>query len=186
MNQTVVAVFDSSKDADAARKELIDIGIPPDDLHVRGGSAAAGMPAASDDRTGFWRRVLGSTDAGEEPTRRYAEAERRGNAALVVEDVEPQEAASIETTLAAHGVLDVDRLAEDWRARGWRDYDENAPALSSSDLDEERRLSARSRADATSRAGAQRCVRVYTMVIERSGQPNRAPDRQPSVHRAPK
>lgn len=171
MNRTIVALFTSREDAEAARKELIDVGIPPDDLHVRGGSSSSAdrSDAESRDPGRFWRSVLETTDAGEDSYAHYAEAERRGNAALVVEDVEPREAATIETALVTHGVLDIEKLADDWRTRGWHRYDERAPALSPSELDEERRRSAQFRAGGAPGVDPRRCIRFFSVVIERSG-----------------
>jgi hypothetical protein len=180
MNRTVVAIFGSRADAEAARKLLIDAGIPPEDVHVRGDAASS----THDDRTEAWKRLLGKTDAEPDRYDWYAEAERRGNAALVIEDVEPREAATIETALAEHGVLDIERLADDWRARGWRRYEADAPALSPSELEEERRLAARTRA--TGGPEARHCVRVFTIIVEDDSAPDFVPGRQPPEQRAPK
>lgn len=164
MNRTVVAVFDSNDNAEAARKELIGAGIPADDIHLRGGTSSR----RGDDRTDFWQRTLGMTDAEADRYGYYAEAERRGHASLVIEDVEEREAATIETTLAKHSVLDIEMLADDWRGRGWRGYEPGAPGLAPSDFDEERRLAARARAAGDD---GRRCVRVYSVVVTRTGQP---------------
>ena len=160
MSRTIVAAFGSPDDARAARQDLIGAGIPAEDLHVRGEVQGE----ASEERSRYWRDVLGRTDADSERHHYYAEAERRGNAALVIEDVEDREAATIESTLARHGVLDIEKLADAWRAQGWRGYDQRAPALSAQELDDERALSSRSRA---SSGDVRRCVYVFSVVTAR-------------------
>ena len=69
----------------------------------------------------------------------YAEAVRRGGALVTVraDDVRAERAADI---MRAHGAIDIERRAEQWRERGWTGFDEKAQPYTVTDLDRDRDL----------------------------------------------
>jgi hypothetical protein len=71
----------------------------------------------------------------------YAEQVRRGGALVTVraDDARAERAADI---MRAHGAIDIERRAEQWRAHGWTGFDESAAPYTAEDIDRERALHA--------------------------------------------
>jgi hypothetical protein len=69
----------------------------------------------------------------------YAEAVRRGGALVTVraDDSRAERAADI---MRAHGAIDIERRAGQWRERGWTGFDEKAQPYTSEDRDRDRDL----------------------------------------------
>lgn len=72
----------------------------------------------------------------------YAEAVRRGGALVTVraDDARADRAADI---MRAHGAVDIERRAEQWRERGWTGFDDKAQPYTPDDLDRDRDLYAK-------------------------------------------
>jgi hypothetical protein len=69
----------------------------------------------------------------------YAEAVRRGGALVTVraEDSRAERAAEV---MRAHGAIDIERRAGQWRDRGWTGFDEKAQPYAPEDVDRDRDL----------------------------------------------
>jgi hypothetical protein len=83
--------------------------------------------------------IGGLTDMGvsESDAQYYAEAVRRGGALVTVraDDARAERAADI---MRAHGAVDIERRAEQWREHGWTGFDENAQPYTTDQIDRER------------------------------------------------
>jgi len=69
----------------------------------------------------------------------YAEAVRRGGA-LVTVRADNARAARAADIMRAHGAIDIERRAGQWREHGWTGFDEKAQPYTSEDLDRDRDL----------------------------------------------
>ena len=69
----------------------------------------------------------------------YAEQVRRGGALVTVraDDARAERAADI---MRAHGAIDIERRAEQWRAHGWTGFNESAPPYTREELERDRAL----------------------------------------------
>jgi uncharacterized protein (TIGR02271 family) len=148
MDRTLIAVFDSQQHAEEARRDLLQLGIPEEFVHLRAGSTDD-LPHSSEDdgpaltsegdssrRPGFLARLFGLDD--ESGT--YDEAMRRGSVVVAVDRVPEERADEASRVLSRHGAIDMDERAAGWRERGWSAYDDEAPQLSQEDLAREREL----------------------------------------------
>ena len=85
--------------------------------------------------------IGGLTDMGvsQSDAEYYAEAVRRGGALVTVraDDARAERAAEI---MRAHGVVDIERRAEQWRERGWTGFDADASQYTPADLAREEDL----------------------------------------------
>ena len=85
--------------------------------------------------------IGGLTDLGVSPgdAEYYAEAVRRGGALVTVraDDARAERAAEI---MRAHGAVDIERRAEQWRERGWTGFDPDARHYTPADLAREEDL----------------------------------------------
>ena len=102
--------------------------------------------AYSDDSRGFgsgiahfFRSLFGSDE--DEHAGYYSEALRRGSYMVSVDASTDDEADRAEQIMQRHNAIDIDERAAHWRSRGWTGYDAGAPALSSNEVEEERRYS---------------------------------------------
>ncbi|MGE5105607.1 MAG: hypothetical protein ACM3NZ_12715 [Betaproteobacteria bacterium] len=106
----------------------------------------------------------------------YAEQVRRGGALVTVraDDARAERAADI---MRAHGAIDIERRAEQWRAHGWTGFNEGAPPYTREDLDRDRALYA-------AHAGATRSPGESTGGPTTSGPGASIPDRATAGSRA--
>src|SRR4029079_9382938 len=83
--------------------------------------------------------IGGLTDVGvsESDAEYYAEAVRRGGALVTVraDDARAERAADV---MRAHGAVDIERRAEQWRERGWTGFDEQAQPYTRDQIERER------------------------------------------------
>lgn len=153
MATTIVGIFDDNTQARAAVKALSEAGVKQGDIHIARneptgeGYTKYGGANSKDYDTGesigdkisdFFGNMFGASD---DPTVReesdiYAESVRRGSIAVAVnvEDTMVDQAADI---LNDNGAVDVERRAAQYRAAGYKNYDESAPAYSAEQTETE-------------------------------------------------
>jgi len=143
---TIVGVFDDYNTAQTASRELIEAGIPREDVRVQS-NVATGTAGSSidsyEDRPresqetgvrGFFQRIFGEHHAHRE---HYEEALRRGSSIVVV--TAPENMVDRTTDiLNRNGAIDIDHRVEAYREAGWTGYDPNAPAYTSDEARRER------------------------------------------------
>lgn len=170
MANTLVAAYDSYLEAERAYDELVVAGFSSGDVHIF--SQDQSTDAAETSSTGgteenltfgqrirhFFRQMFGGEDADQRQVDIYSEAVRRGHTILTVDIDNDQESQRAMEVLNRHNPIDIEERAEHWRSRGWSGYDESAPALSESEIEQENR-------DA----------RVFQNVTERPVEGNRPP-----------
>src|SRR4051794_2282395 len=120
--RTLTAMYDTRGAAEAARDQLVALGIPSASVTIRGtgaGTTATTAPTADEDK-GFWAS-LADLFAPEEDRSTYAEGLRRGGYLLSarVPDGMQDRASDI---LEQSGAVDIDERAESWRQSGWTGY----------------------------------------------------------------
>jgi uncharacterized protein (TIGR02271 family) len=148
MNETtekfsVIGVFDSHGTAQAAARELIDEGIPREDVQVQTNLATTAAGRSVEDAgerreeeggiRGFFHRLFHS----DEDSSHYSEAVRRGST-VVVARVPSQLRDRAVDILNSHGAVDIDRRVANYREQGWQGYDPNAPAYTAEEAERER------------------------------------------------
>ena len=162
MAQTLVAVFDSFDDAQAAASRLEADGVARSNLniHARDG-LSADVPAegTADDRTTrdvtvghssseaeggamtriehFFKNLFGDDDAPEE-TGHYREAVRRGGAVLAVDVADQSRVEAVRAVLSGAGAIDIDERVTRWKTAGYTGYDAAAPVYSADEIAAER------------------------------------------------
>ncbi|WP_019139917.1 YsnF/AvaK domain-containing protein [Noviherbaspirillum massiliense] len=155
MENTVIAVYDSSTHAQSAMDELLNAGFsrdsvqlnPTSDRSTAGGTTAA--PATHEEHHGsaignFFRSLFGMDDDAQHSDI-YSEAVRRGSCVLAVNaDSEEQRDRAIDI-MNRHDPVDVDERSTQWRSQGWTGYDPNAPMMSDSEIQQDRSMYARDR-----------------------------------------
>src|SRR5689334_24056877 len=120
--RTLTAMYDDRSAAEAARDQLVALGVPSGDVTVRGadaGTGATSAPAAGEDK-GFLAS-LADLFAPEEDRHTYAEGLRRGGYLLSARVPDGLEDRAIDL-LENSGAVDVDERAEGWRQGGWAGY----------------------------------------------------------------
>ena len=130
--RTLTAMYDTRGAAEAARDQLVALGIPSAGVTIRGtdaGTTATSAPAADEDK-GFWAS-LADLFAPEEDRHTYAEGLRRGGHLLSarVPDGMADRASDV---LERSGAVDIDERAESWRQGGWTGYQAGAAGVSGS------------------------------------------------------
>jgi uncharacterized protein (TIGR02271 family) len=154
---TVIAVFDNYSDAEDARADLANMGVPERDLRITANDSAdiarqqADVHRADDDDGAsfgqrvahFFRSLFGSDDDADHAGR-YSEAVRRGSCVLTaVVEGDDARAEAVTDVLRRHDAIDIDERAEQWRSRGWTGFDPTAQPLSSDELEQERQYAMR-------------------------------------------
>lgn len=149
MAQTLVAVFNSLDDAEAAASRLEADGVGRANLHVhaRDDAGSTGLTTgrpAGDGEGGamariehFFKNLFGDDDAPEEAGH-YREAVRRGGAVLAVDAVDESRIDVIRATLTSAGAIDIDERVTQWKRAGYAGYDPAAPAYSADEVAAER------------------------------------------------
>ncbi len=119
MKNTIVGLFEDRTEAQRAQSEIVSLNIPIGDTKVFDQSASqeSGATGASDQS--WWDSFkealgFGASDEG----RYYEEGLRRGGVLVSVraEDALIDRVAEI---MEAHGAIDMDERAEQWRSSGW-------------------------------------------------------------------
>ena len=185
MERTVVAVFDSRQEAQAAWQDVVACGIDQDKVHLREGTLddvpGARMAEQAIRRAG-WNDLLASDEEGQ-----YREALRRGSCLVAVDPVPQDKAIDAAAALARHSPINLDDRASGWRERGWKGYDASAARFSDQELRTERDYNTQRAQKAGSATGQQETtipvveeelavgkrmverggVRIYTRVTEK-------------------
>lgn len=132
-SSTVIGVFDDYSAAENAARDLENIGIPRQSIHVKSNfkTGAAGRSEYGDESSeggisGFFHRLFGG---GHEDTEHYDEAVRRGSAVVAVMAA-PEQVEQAAQLMTERGAIDLDRRLEEYRRLGYNEYDQNAPAYS--------------------------------------------------------
>jgi uncharacterized protein (TIGR02271 family) len=148
---TVVAVFDNYSEAEQARTDLVESGVPERDVNITANEATGAqlshLDTGDEAHLGFGERIahffrsLFGSDDDEDHTAHYAEAVRRGSCVLtaVVDDSRVERVSEI---LREHDAVDINDRAQQWRAKGWTGYEPNAAPLTDEDLTQEREYNA--------------------------------------------
>lgn len=138
MQQTVVGVFDSMSEAQAAVNALTATGLPQDRVQL---SESTGTVAASEDRVitneegmlssikHFFSGLFGDDDTHQ--SAHYAEAVRRGGAIVRVNVDSDDELDRATEALDDAGAVDIEERANSWRAEGWQPGDASATTTAS-------------------------------------------------------
>lgn len=124
MTHTLAAVFEERADADRAREDLVKAGFGPDTIELNDASSAAASAVSHSDEDGsilggiqhIFRQLLGREH---EDRHVYAEAVHRGHAVLTLTALDRDQADRAADIIEAHGPLDIDEHADQWRAGGW-------------------------------------------------------------------
>jgi uncharacterized protein (TIGR02271 family) len=125
--RTITAMYDSSSQAEAARDELVGIGVPSADINIRGtsGGASSGGTTMADDNRSFWDD-LKDLFVPDEDRHTYAEGMRRGGSLLTANIPAGLEDQAIDV-LDRSGAVDLDTRSSEWRESGWQGYEGVAP-----------------------------------------------------------
>lgn len=155
MANTIVGVYENYTQAQGAYNELLANGFDRTDLQLspeeesanarQTSLRATGTTTASDDQSfgsgirNFFRNLFGDNDEYSQHADVYSEAVRRGHYLLTVHADDDTELTQATQVMNRFGAVDIDERAAHWKSRGWSGYDETAPALSDSEIEEEHR-----------------------------------------------
>jgi len=129
MERTLVGVFDSNQEAQAVKQELLQLGLPESQVHVRadandnagsltGVGEQTGNDAGTARKQGFFERLFGGLDADDDHISQYSEAMQRGHCVVVVDSVSDDRVDQAAQIMSQHGAFDIDERAASWRSGG--------------------------------------------------------------------
>lgn len=151
MANTVVGVYDSYAQAQNAMNELIASGFSRDDIQLNPEADRSSVTGASkaDDAGGsaignFFRSLFG-VDEDRSDRDMYSEAVRRGSCVLTVTASDDEQCDRASDIMNRFDPVDIDERTSYWRSQGWSGYDESAPMMSDSEIDDDRRMYGQSR-----------------------------------------
>lgn len=155
MANTIVGVYENHTQAQGAYNELLANGFDRTDLQLspeeesanarQTSLSATGTTAASEDHSfgagirNFFRNMFGDNDDYSDHADVYSEAVRRGHYLLTVHADDDTELTQATQVMNRFGAIDIDERAAQWKSRGWSRYDETAPAMSDTEIEEEHR-----------------------------------------------
>ncbi|WP_222184912.1 YsnF/AvaK domain-containing protein [Geminicoccus harenae] len=118
MTQTMTALYDTLGAAEAARDELIALGIADSEVFVRSADTEAntGLAPGTEDK-GFWAS-LGDLFMPDKDRYAYSEGIRRGGYLLSVRVPDGLEDRAVDV-MERSGPIDLDERTETWRGEGW-------------------------------------------------------------------
>ncbi len=123
----IVAVFDTSGAAQAARTQLMDMGIPSDRITLADQSSLAERKVQTPHARGSFWAHLKEMFMPDHDRHAYEESMRRGGCMLVA-TVEENAADQTIACLERAGAVDLDQREAQWRSEGWRPGESAAPA----------------------------------------------------------
>ncbi|WP_028240980.1 hypothetical protein [Stutzerimonas azotifigens] len=139
MSQILIAAFDRYDDAEQAKHDLLDAGIPADDVRLSASSnpktiMASRVDAAAESRdsvsqlvSDFFHSVFGSEHTRH--ARDFPEAMRRGSTIVTVTLPDEADADPVEEVLQRHGAIDIDERSANWKAGDARPLTASTEAL---------------------------------------------------------
>ena len=174
MERVLVGVFDSRQEMEAARRELEDCAIPEERIHTRAVDESLRADVLGDrgdeHGTGFFQRLFSGVDGRDEHAGQYAEAVRRGGCVVVIDGIEESRVDEAVKVMERHGAFDIDERAANWRERGWKVHDPDAPRLSAAEIEAERRYNKPRSAAASRQMAAQNVAAARQQTGGRSAQ----------------
>lgn len=190
MTKTVVGVFDTRDEAEQVRNQIVNLGISSGDVHIQGQDAGSDWSSSSSSSSasgsegggirGFFKRMFGGDDY-DTHAGHYSEAVRRGSYVVCATAQDDATAERVATVMDQAGAVNIDHRSARWSEQGWTDYRDDAPALSSAELAQERELNLASRSrvpvideqlQVGKRAVERGGVRLFTRVIEQPVEEN--------------
>ena len=152
MENTVVGVYDSYTQAEAAVNELItagfsrdDVQLTPDTQHASTGQDGVGTAVRDGtESTGssignFFRSLFGMEEHREHHDI-YSEAVRRGSHVLTVDAPNDEMRERAVDIMNRYDPVDIDERSAHWRSQGWSGYDTSAPRLTDTEIEKDRQL----------------------------------------------
>jgi uncharacterized protein (TIGR02271 family) len=143
---TVVGVFDDYATAERVKRELVNAGIPREDVQVHSNFATSGAgssgtydtdrPADEGGISGFFHRLFG-TEHDDDERGHYAEAVRRGSAVVSV-TASPEMVDQATRLMNDNGAVDIDHRVAAYRETGYERYDPNTAPYTSDEALRER------------------------------------------------
>ena len=152
MDNTVVGVYDSYTQADAAVNELISAGFSRDHVQLTPdtrnastgqdgvGTAVRDSTESSGSAIGNFFRSLFGMDEHSEHHDIYSEAVRRGSHVLTVDAPNDEMRERAVEIMNRYDPVDIDERSAHWRSQGWSGYDDTAPRLTDTEIDKDRQL----------------------------------------------
>lgn len=151
MTQSIVGLFNSFTEANAAKTSLLQQGFSASDITVRAyegdltDTVASHKPTTDETHTeggfmqgveNFFSDLFGGSN--NEHAGHYSEAVRRGGAVVTVTVDDDSQVESARSALAALGAVDIDERVAAWRDTGYVGYQKNSPAYTANQVAEER------------------------------------------------
>jgi len=115
--RTLTALYDTRGAAETARDGLVALGVPSDQIAVRGTEEGAASATTGEEDRGFWAS-LSDLFMPDEDRSTYTEGVRRGGYLLTTHVPEGMEDQALEV-LERSDPVDLDQRAESWRQEGW-------------------------------------------------------------------
>jgi uncharacterized protein (TIGR02271 family) len=151
MTQSIVGLFNSFTEANAARQTLVKEGFSPQDILVN--AYEGDLPAESTDRTpvtdqtqggggfmagveNFFSNLFGGSDA--DNAGHYAEAVRRGGAVVTVNVQDESKVDTVRSAMANIGAVNIEERVAAWRDTGYTGYQKNSQPYTPEQVTEER------------------------------------------------
>jgi len=113
-DRTLTAMYDTRDAAEAARLQLVVLGIPSGEVAIHGGETGT-TAETTEEEPGFWAGLFLPDD----DRQLYAEGTRRGGYLLTARVRDDLEEAALDV-LEGSGAADLDTQAETWRQEGWQ------------------------------------------------------------------
>jgi len=139
MHKTIVALYDTRSDAEAAVRDLEADGFSRSvtEIVTHTGATTEAMSDSATAHSGALLSRLGGWDVPESDAHVFAEAVRRGGALLKlrVDDEDVDRAVAV---LERGNIVDVERRREAYQTTGWTGYDETATPYDETSAAEER------------------------------------------------
>jgi uncharacterized protein (TIGR02271 family) len=151
MTQSIVGLFNTFTEANAARQSLVKEGFSPQDILVN--AYEGDLPAESTDRTpvtdatqggggfmagveNFFSNLFGGADA--DNAGHYAEAVRRGGAVVTVNVQDASKVDAVRAAMANIGAVNIEERVAAWRDTGYNGYQKNSQPYTPEQVAEER------------------------------------------------
>lgn len=150
MTQSVVALFNSFTEANAAKQALITQGISRSQIavsayedEISASHAAGSTITTAHSEGGFMQGVENFfaelfSSSGKEDAGHYSEAVRRGGAVVTVTVDNESEVDNVRSALTSAGAVNIEDCVAAWRTIGYAGYRKNSPPYTADQVAEER------------------------------------------------